>query len=65
MNWTKLEAFVVTTASELQTFTRFREGQSASPLFSVEHRKLGLLDAESILPGSIVAFVLQGKSMLS
>ena len=65
MNWTKLEAFVVTTADESHTFTRFQSGQSASTLFSVEHRQLGLLDAESTLPGSIVAFVLEGKSMFS
>ena len=65
MNWTTLEAFVVTTPDERQTFTRFQKGQSSSPLFSVEHRKLGLLDAESTLPGSIVAFVLPATSMFS
>jgi hypothetical protein len=65
INWTKLEAFVVTSADESQRFTQFQKGQSASPLFSVEHRKLSLLEAESTLPGSIVAFVLQAKSMFS
>jgi hypothetical protein len=59
INWTKLEAFVVTSADD----TRFQQRQSASPLFAVEHRKLALLEAESTLPGSIVAFVLQAKSM--
>src|ERR1044072_2731087 len=33
--------------------------------FSVEPRKLALLEAESTLPGSIVAFVTQAKSMFS
>lgn len=59
INWTKLEAFVVTSADD----TRFQQGQSASPLFAIKHRKLALLEAESSLPGSVVAFVLQAKSM--
>jgi hypothetical protein len=62
INWTKLEAFVVTGAAESQRFTSF---QNASPLFSVEPRKLALLDAESTLPGSIIAFVIQAKSMFA
>lgn len=63
INWTKLEAFVVISADESQRFTRFQKGQSASPLFAVEQRKLALLEAESTSPGSIIAFVLQAKSM--
>ena len=65
INWTKLEAFVVTSADESRRFTHFQKGQSTSPLFSVEQRKLALLEAESTLPGSVVAFVLQAKSMFS
>ena len=64
-SWTKLETFVVTSPDESQRLTGFQKGQSASPLFSVEHRKLVLLEAESTSPGSIVAFVIQAKSMFS
>ena len=65
INWTKLEAFVVTSADDSQRSTPFEKDQSASPLFSVEPRKLALLETESTLPGNIVAFVTQAKSMFS
>ncbi|HKE60152.1 MAG TPA: hypothetical protein VKB46_25750 [Pyrinomonadaceae bacterium] len=59
INWAKLEAFVVASADYAQRFAPF----SASPLFWVEPRKLALLEGESTLPGSIVAFVTEAKSM--
>ena len=65
INWTKLEAFVLTSADDSQRFTPFQLDQSASRLFSVEPRKLALLEEESTLPGSIVAFVTKTKSMFS
>lgn len=65
INWTKLEAFLVTSADDAQRFTPFQKNQSASPLFSVEPRKLALLETESTLAGSIVAFVTKTKSMFS
>lgn len=65
INWTKLEAFVVTSADYSESLIRFQKGPSASPLFWVEPRRLALLEAESTLPGSIVAFVTQAKSMFS
>lgn len=65
INWTKLEAYIVTTANESHTFPHLQKGQSTSPLFAVEHRKLALLEGEPTLPGSVVAFVAQAKSMLS
>lgn len=61
INWTKLAAFVVSSADN----SPFQKDQSASPLFSVEPRKLALLETESTLPGSIVAFVTKTKSMFS
>jgi hypothetical protein len=65
INWTKLEAFVVISADDSHKFRPFKKDQSASPLFSVESRKLALLETESTLPGSIVAFVIQAKSMFT
>jgi hypothetical protein len=65
INWTTPEAFVLTCADDSQRFTPFQKDQSASPVFSVEPRKLALLETESTLPGSIVAFVIQAKSMFS
>src|SRR5678815_5152323 len=65
IDWTKLEAFVVTSVDDSQRFTPFPKNQSASLLFSVKPRKLALLDSESTVPGSIVAFVTQAKSMFS
>jgi len=62
-NWTTLEAFIVTTAETVEKFGSFRRGQSASPLFSLEHRELGLLEGESTSAGSVVAFVITTKSM--
>ena len=44
----------MTGADEAQRFTPLHEDQSASSLFSIEPRKLALLEAESTLPGSIV-----------
>ena len=58
-NTTTLEAFLVTTADVLD---RFRPGQRA--LFSVEHRKLALLQGESTSAGSEVAYVIKTKSLL-
>jgi hypothetical protein len=40
INWTKLEAFVVTIADDSQRLTSLQKDQSASPLFSIEPRKL-------------------------
>ena len=62
-NWTTLEAFIVTSADVVERFAGFRRGQSASPLFSLEHRKLGLLEGESTSPGTEVAFVIRTQSM--
>ena len=60
IDWTKLEAFVVTGADD----SPFQTDQHASPLFSVQPRKLALLESESTLPGSVVAFVTQAKAKL-
>ena len=64
INWARLEAYVVTTADVLRDLDAFRH-QRASTLFSIEGRKLKLLEGEMTAPGSEVAFVIQGKSMLS
>jgi len=55
---TTLEAFVVTTADVLD---RFRPGQRT--LFSLEHRKLALLQGESTSAGSEVAYVIKTKPL--
>lgn len=55
---TTLEAFMVTTADVLD---RFRPGEGA--LFSLEHRKLALLQGESTSAGSEVAYVIKTKSL--
>jgi hypothetical protein len=55
---TTLEAFVVTTADVLD---RFRPGER--PLFSVEHRKMALLQGESTSAGSEVAYVIKTKPL--
>ena len=65
INWARLEAYVVTTADVLRDLDAFRQDQRASTLFSIEGRKLKLLEGEMTAPGSEVAFVIQGKSMLS
>jgi hypothetical protein len=52
---TTLEAFVVTTPD------KFPPGERA--LFSVEHRKMGLLQGESTSAGSEVAYVIRTKSL--
>ena len=62
-NWKTLEAFIVSSGETVEKFGRFRRGQSASPLFYVEHRKLGLLDGESTSAGGEIAFVITTKSM--
>jgi hypothetical protein len=62
MNWTRLEAYVVTTADVLGDLDA---SLSRSTLFSVEGRKLALLEGESTSPGSVVTFVIQAKSMLA
>ena len=55
---TTLEGFVVTTADALGRF-----GPAERALFSVEHRKLALLQGESTSAGSQVAYVIKTKSM--
>jgi hypothetical protein len=57
---TTLAAFVVTTPDVLD---RFRPGERA--LFSVEHRKLTLLQGESTSAGSEVAYVIKTKPVFS
>ena len=55
---TTLEAFVVTTPDVLD---RFRPSERA--LFSLEHRKLALLQGESTSAGSEVAYVIKTKPL--
>jgi hypothetical protein len=62
INWTKLEAFVVSTP---EVVAGFQQGQRDFRLFSVKDRKVSLLDGESTSPGRVVAFVLPAQSMLS
>jgi hypothetical protein len=50
------EAFVVTTADFPAQLADF-ESPKLTALFSLEHRKLGMLDDEPTAPGSAVAFV--------
>ncbi len=62
INWTRLEAYVVTTADVLHDLDASRR---SSTLFSVEGRRLTLLQGELTSAGSEVAFVLPAKSMLT
>jgi len=64
INWTRLETFVVSTANVIRELRTFVQSQR-STLFSVEGRKLALLEGESTSAGSEVAFVIQAKSMLA
>jgi hypothetical protein len=65
INWTRLEAYVVTRADVLRELDAFRQTQRSGALFSVEGRNLTLLEGESTSAGSEVAFVIQAKSMLA
>ena len=65
INWTRFEAYVVTTGDVLRDLNAFRQSQQGSTLFSVEGRKLALLEGELMSAGSEVAFVIPAKSMFS
>ncbi len=57
-----LETFVVTTADSLNKLADFGQSDAVQSLFSLEHRKLGLLDGESTAAGSTVAYVTNTSS---
>lgn len=63
INWTRMEAYVVTTSDVLKDLDAM--SQRGSMLFSVEGRRLALLEGELTAAGSVVGFVIQGKSMLA
>jgi hypothetical protein len=55
---TSLEVFIVTTADALRSLATVRWGKAAS-LFSLQRRKVSLLQEESASEGSVVAFAMK------
>jgi hypothetical protein len=61
----RMEVFVVTTAEIAASFEAFSSSEAAQALFTIEPRKLALLEGESTAPGSEVAYLMQAKSVFS
>jgi hypothetical protein len=60
-----MEVFVVMTAEIGANFEAFSWSAAAQALFTIEPRKLALLEGESTAPGSEVAYLMQAKSIFS